>query len=842
MQGGKLEVYRKISFLLSILMIALFTVNVSAKDSEYDCVKEEAVLTGIGILDNDSKETLNTRAGFVKHTLRLMNSEISESKNEKSVFTDVKSDVSALNHAYNIGLINGSDETFRPDDVITSQEAATIMVRALGYGVLMNTYDDYYRQANTLKLFDKANVNMKETELCYEQAVLVMYNFLECDVLKNDLNNQYSKGEEAMTYFLNIYKEKGIVQADETTAIISDAKAGLGQVVIDGDTYETGKVNMKEYLGMSVEFYYKDMRGDYVCLYAEPYGNEILTIDSENILNVGQDFKIEYDTGTRTKTLDMNRSENISIIYNGKRCTNISYDELKVECGGLKFIDNNRDGKYDVLIVESYATYVVKGVDTKNNTIVDYVSRNIIDFDKYDECVMSNDGSEFDISKLSEYDVLNVAASKDSEYAKIIITSDKVNGNIKSKSEDEVKVGDDVYDFSVFWKNREGNSGFEIKMDSVNKLLLNYKGEICYSITSLSSSRYGIICRVSYDDAEDCVYVKLFDREEEMINLEAAEKIKIDSTTYKREARYLKMNEMMTDNSFYGVVPVVYDLDGDGKLKKLTTSADSDWTVLVNNKKRYFSDEAQIWLRGTESIDSPLYGDFASGTSTFYCWIPTDTTQYDNYTVKAHQDLGAIGYKPVTAITLGKSRIADFVLIQEDMSGTVPKVGDSEDLAIVQDKYVGLNDDDEVVDILELYKNGKAVTLKSKKSGDFDEVSEGDVIFYTLNAKGECAGISETYHKGERKIYMNPVNNKGRFSGRADYKEGTVIGAYIDETEGTIYSNLYDRPNVYVVDEKGNVSIGSVDDIFDYETYGARASEIFIQTRYSQVKNVVVYN
>ena len=835
---------KKVSFLLLILLVTLFTANAYAKDAEYDCVKEEAVLTGIGILDDSSEETLNTRAGFVKHMLRLVNSEAPESKNAESLFTDVKSDISTLNHAYNIGLISGSGGEFRPDEVITSQEAATIMVRALGYGVMMDSYDDYYIQANALKLFAKAGVGTKDDELCYEQAVLVMYNFLESEVLENSLgnNHSYSKGEEAMTYFLDIYKERGVVQADENAIVISGAQAGSGQVMIDGKIYEAGTVNVSEYLGMSVEFYYKDTRDEYVCLYAEPYGNEILTIDSSNLLDVSSEFEIKYEVGTRTKSVDLNNSEDISIVYNGKRCTNLVYEDLKVECGSLKFIDNNRDSKYEVLIVESYATYVVKGVDTENKIIVDCVTLELINFDEYDECIMADDGSEFDISKLSEYDVLNVAASKDGEYAKVIITSDKVNGDIQFSDEDEIKVGDVVYELSAFWKNRAGNKGFEVKTDSVNKLLLDCKGEICYSITSLSSSRYGVICKVLYDDIDDFVYVKIFDREEEMLKLEIAEKVRIDGTVYKEEARYSKLNDMMTASSFYGVVPVVYDLDDDGKLKSMITPANPECVILVNNEKRYYADEAQIWLRGTETIDSPVFGDFASGSSTFYCWVPSDPQEYDSYTVKTHQNVGVVEFIPVTAITFGESKIADFVLIQEDMSGVVPSVGETEDLAIVMRKYTGLDEDDEVVDILKLYKKGEEIELKSKEKGDFADVTKGDIIFYTLNAKGECAGISEIYHRGEWKMYSRPVNGKGRYSGRACYKEGAVLGVYVDEANGIMYNNLYNRPNIYVVDEDNNVKIGTMDDIFDSATYGTHASEVFVQTNYAKVRNVVVYN
>lgn len=839
----KINMHKKVSILLLSLILALFTVNVYAEDTEYDYAQAEAVLTSIGILDDNSEGVLNTRAGFVKHVLRLINSEAAENKNAESVFTDVKSDVSALNSAYTLGLINGDDGTvFRPDDVIKSGEAAVIMVRALGYGVLLNSDDDYYLQAGKLELFDKTRVGTKDAELCYEQAVLMMYNFLESEVLATNLNNRYFKGEKAMTYFLDIYKEKGVVQADENTSVTKGANVGSGRVMIDGSLYEAGKVNVSEYLGMSVEFYYRDTGDEYVCLYAEAYKNEILTIESSDIVDVGADFKITYDVGERTKTVDMNASEDISIVYNGKRCINLGYEDLKLECGSLKFIDNNNDGKYDVLFVDDYATYIVKGVNAENNTVVDYVSLKMIDFGKFDKCVMADDGSEFDISRLNEYDVLHVAASKDCEYAKVIVISDKVNGEVKSVDDDEIQVGNSVYELSDFWKNRAGNNGFEIKLDSANKLLLNRNGEICYNIMSLSSSRYGVVCRVNYDDIEDCIYIKIFDREEEMLYLEGAEKLKIDGSAYKKNERYLKMSEIMTDNSYYGVVPVVYSLDGEGKLNSLITPAGSEFKVLVNNEKRYYSQDAQIWLRGTQSIDSPLYGDFSSGSSTFYCWIPTDTTQYDSYTVNSHQNLGSVEYRPVTALTLGDGRIADFVLIQEDVSGVVSAVGETENLAVVRKALTGINEDDEPVDVLHLFKNGKEIELKSKKQGDFAGVKKGDVIFYSLNAKGECVGISETYHKGDWKIYMNPVNSKGRYSGRVVYKEGAVLGVNVDDTNGTIYSNLYNSPNIYVVDDSGSVTNGTLDDIHDYATYGLHASEVFIQTNYSKVTNVVVYN
>lgn len=818
-------------------ILALFAANVYAE--EYDYKESEAILTGIGVLNEKSEKTLSTRAGFVEHILTLINKPSAYDDKAESVFSDVKGDSGKLNYAYDIGLIGGSGNMeFRPEDSITSGEAAAILVRALGYEFQIKSYEEYYQTAAGMKIFDKTGVTSIDTPLGYQQVTIMLGNFLECEVIEYKINEGYSSGGEAMSYFLDVYKTRGTVEAYENSNItMRETTVGEGGVMINGEVYyDKTSVNAEDYLGLAVEYYYKETDYEPLLCHIRALNNEVETIESEDIISVSSDFVISYDKGGRTETVNMKKHSDLVIIYNGKRCINVSASDLKLECGTLKFIDNSRDGKYDVLIVNSYKTYIVSGVMHDDEIITDLVSTERIKLSEFGEYEIIKDGMAADIEVLEKYDVLNIAVAKDNSRAKVIVTSEKAEGKITYLSGTEIKIGDYKYVLSKFWNNRNNADGFTVKSDKTNQFLLNLKGEVCYNVTDLKSAKYAVIC--SWDNAlnraGECIYIKIFDRENEIMTLELADSVKIDGASYKGNKLVSKMTDVMK-KTYYGVVPVVYELDGNGDVKSLLTPLGDELNIIVNDQERYYVHEANTWLRDLK------YGDFCSGSSTFFCYIPNDPTQYDDFVVKTLQQMGDVSNKKVVAITVGESRIADFVLIKD--SGGTPTVGETENLAVVQDKWSGINEDDRRIEILTLFKGGKEIDLYEEENGTFDGIEAGDIIFYSLNAKSELDGIAEAYKKGTYKVYGTPVSAKGRFSGKVYYKENDIIGVSVDGTmdpNNIVYSNFFTKPNIYVV-EDDKVSVGTTDDILDYLTYGDDASEIFIQTRYTKVLNVVVY-
>lgn len=73
-----------------------------------------------------------TRANFVKEIIKLMNVEIDQSS--KSPFKDItkKEDIPYLAAAFNKKIISGDRGKFNPEGLVTKEQAATMLVRALG--------------------------------------------------------------------------------------------------------------------------------------------------------------------------------------------------------------------------------------------------------------------------------------------------------------------------------------------------------------------------------------------------------------------------------------------------------------------------------------------------------------------------------------------------------------------------------------------------------------------------------------------------------------------------------------------------------------------------------------
>ncbi len=99
----------------------------------------------------------------------------------------------AVETAYHQGAITSQDGSFRPNDPVTRSEAASMLVRALGYGSIAGLIQDmslpfrdvkanngYIVMAYGLGLMDGASVTAfsPEGHVTREQAAVVLYNLL----------------------------------------------------------------------------------------------------------------------------------------------------------------------------------------------------------------------------------------------------------------------------------------------------------------------------------------------------------------------------------------------------------------------------------------------------------------------------------------------------------------------------------------------------------------------------------------------------------------------------------------------------------------------------------------
>ena len=209
-------------------------------------------LSAVGIDLEYEEETIQpeqrvTRASFAQFVSKLLNLSNIECKNV--YYHDVSSDHWAFS---NIGvlteqkIINGyGNKYFRPDEYITREEAATIIVSALGYRVYAENLggysEGYIKVANELELFRHCKT---DSEITLADILIMLRNTLDAKVttlvLKQNAD-QYSKSEEqtVLSYYHDMYYEKGTLTGCDGLSLKSAKSIDQGIVIIDGVEYET---------------------------------------------------------------------------------------------------------------------------------------------------------------------------------------------------------------------------------------------------------------------------------------------------------------------------------------------------------------------------------------------------------------------------------------------------------------------------------------------------------------------------------------------------------------------------------------------------------------------------
>ena len=402
------------------------------------------------------------------------------------------------------------------------------------------------------------------------------------------------------------------------------------------------------------------------------------------------------------------------------------------------------------------------------------------------------DGEIASFEDIKEDDVLSIAGyingSKVLEYGKVYIVSDKVEGKVTAKATGKVSVDGTVYKTTL-------SSGFALGDTAV--FFKNYRGLLVAVDTTATAAnvKYGFATYIREYDADygEPAQIRLLNAEGKWETLDFAEQVSIDggarqasksvawttleagnttSTDTSTEAAVgnYTLNKVALSSTKYGVNEVVaYDLNSAGQVAKL----------YLNDTASVFTDEGISG--GVYSADTFMIGDFFYDENTVIFNVPSgvkgdrdlDTTESDvsivalssladgdTYTVLAGYDEDDSG---ILGAALGQGMAAGinyadnfFVLTDAPMEATNEageagillegiKAGEETTLFINTDEYEAVvkkaaytNKSNTVDDQL-----GSALTpVTGTPSAGQYAFEMGDVLLYTLNAKGEAASIA----------------------------------------------------------------------------------------------------
>ena len=765
-------------------------------------------VAGESVFGSDPIKML-TRAEFVEGIAKIFKAEDVEGS---SIYLDVADDhknIGAINAAYNRGWISKA-ENFNPDAQITYAQALKIVLIATEYGMFAEAKGGfpggYLEVAEIIDLFDNINV-YNGTSVSVADATILYYNLMFAPVFKitavgEAMPFELTK-ETQLEKMFDAYKIEGIVTATEHNSILVNApfKKDNGQIEIDGISYEFEDSDVS-LLGKNVIAYCSKEGSRLKKIYCViPERNDEITFlakDYEGIIN----GTVRYYEDEKLKDEDLETA--YGIIYNGRRVVKLEDYMLDDVGATIRILDNNYDGIYDYVFVDSYKYGVITGVDYVEGYIAFKTPDELIDLTADDEhaCYFRDaNGNKIELYELTTGAAVAIKASADNRLYDLTVLPETASGIITSidYGENIMSIGENAYEISPSFKEKYIDAKILAAGDNVT-VAIGIHAEVAYLISSSSEAVYGILHNVDKDGEglNRSARVKILTTNCEFKVFEIAEKVVIDGASKKlsRDDAYTYINTKLTEaknDTTNPVLVVKYTLNAENQIKMLdfasTDTSNFGKTIDPQNSLTKYIDKSETVTYRNGGFASKVM--LKTATIIFVSENLDERDDEANYAVgnytMFHSNV-TDGYK-VDAYDIDNTGNAAFVIVY--LSGDVDKKIARYSESYMIEKVTQVSVDGE--DYLKLYcwsKNKYQNVLMPtdvaiNKSSGATTLVPGDIV--RLNIKDDKV----------QKVYVD-----------YDYSTGTHVK---DATNGADFGNeAAQHPLAFVWGKVYNIGLGTL--------------------------------
>ncbi len=757
------------------IVVSVFTFNVYADDTtdlsgkiSYDqvCV----FLKNVGIYDDSTKISENrilNRGEFIHYAYRVFNLPVYE--NNQSPFWDLSEDYEYYNSvvsAKGAGLINGhTDGSVRVYDYITSNEAMTVLINALGYKEYLMAVNNYGLAFASLvsQLELNKGINLSE-KITFSDMSFLLYNALNAPIMEqvkfgDIVGFENTSGKTLLSENFDIYLMEGVVIADDISSIDSKYPARDNTIYIDDE----GDVKIIEsepiadrLLGYKVSCYYYEKDDVSKLVYIRKIKNDVTVIEetdspdlSGNTLNYtvdGKNKKVTFGTTT---------------VYfkNGKKIdygTDFKDALFQPDNGRITCIDNDSDSVADVVFVDVYTNYIVKSYSSQDEILFfknEQPSINLGADEDIKFVLTDKYGSSIPLSSLKENDVLTVTVSGDKKYYKAIVSFDVISAVATEYSEDssfssvllnntEYIVLKDVYKINSL--------GFYINVPAI--YYLDAFGDVAYirQSDSADKAKYALLLNAGTGRGfgNNGAAIRILDStDNEPRDLPLAEKVKVDGVSYNIEGtcEQLWVDAKSEDNLIAKFIS--YTLNDDGAVNTIDTPAynaetESDLSLI------------QVWKKSDGTLTYKGAGYFVMNyyldSDTKFYGIPT-TAQMNSgdYECECYDAISNDQKVTPEIYALGEETVyMKGVLFDKEISdSSSSEVGADTKLCVVEKIADAVDGKGETCKKLYLVSpTSESVLSVYEKQYDFIQgLGKGDVIRYSLSNSGKLGAVHLLY-------------------------------------------------------------------------------------------------
>ena len=800
-------------------------------------------------------------------------------------------------YARQLGAIEGS-EKLQDFTYPTTDFAMAAALGALGYNKLSTVPKTGKRiwalqQGRKLGLTGglptKENMSLRRSE-----AVNLIYNMLDTQVLDlksmtmdedGYVTSTFKKSEdEALYFYQKIYHTEGLVDGTEFVEMYGESGIGGQTISIDGKTYAiNANADFDKYVGVKCDIYIKEDTSTVLSVTASD-SVKTLELTAEDIESYDESSRtLSYTQNNGTKSNKIQLEKTAAVISNGRGLESYKKSDIEIPNGKIYLYDNDRNGKYDLVRIESAKLFLVDSVNASSRIVYnklsydnDALSITADEREQDSKIKITKDGESIAMSSINENDVLEVyynpKATK--KTIRIIVTSKDFNGTATYVQGDMKKVTVDGIEYEISDSYSDGVA----KSDKYTPSLKAGQSYVFYldsnkNIIAAEADKYdgmkaGYLYRtMSNRDGFDNKYgIRIFNDKEKWENYDLAEKIKLNGESRKtdncfNEIEANKNNIILIKTNSEGKVSevrtatdkfVLGETSDNFNKSELDTSVDSSFTF--RNVANYFE--------GSTSKNIAFY--IGSGTKMFAAPAAGSGSE-DDFGLTTVSSLKNDGnYTAVKGYGVDKFGIADYVVIELDDNMRKDKVRNGTTM-LVSEAYETMNEDGETVqaivgpyEILSRYtvtfasdakeydKAGNPVATKTTiEPGDlirFSRNEKGAVNSYTVLCKASYADKGEGYYPYEEERRMHGVSAAIMYG--TMYTADSQKGAFILDvkTSPTAAQDLKaavtsSRTKVFICERNGRsttTTMGSLKDL-------TKGDFVYAQAEWAVVHTIVVY-
>ncbi len=828
--------------------------------------------------ETDDNEAVN-RGDFVTAAAKLFNKHRDYSG--EPVFRDVADsdkNYNAISNASVDGWISKAD-MFLPYNPIKVSEAVKILICAADYSFRAENSggypNGYMLTAQQMELLDNITLGSSD-ELTVRDAIMMFSNVLNAEAIGigsiSSVNVQYDfLGISIVENLYGLECTEGILTHVDERSLVFEGSGEPDVIKIDGDVfYGTGFDH--KWLGYNVKAWYDKDRNIVAIV---PDENPSITVDIKDFLKIdGTRFVFDDANKERYKNLDAS----YKVMCNDVRVGALEEEYYKDLNGSITIVDNNDDGKFDVVFVESYEYAIIDNVDLTKSQIGLIGSNALLDFEEAEDGKITTiDGEPLEMFELrrGQYVIL-----KKSPY----LGGDSVNSYVPEFF--EVEVGDAVQSGTITGLQTSQNlifidgTGYNISKlfrdEYMSELTIGnevmyataFDKDIVYAEKITSTARYGYVFKIYANEEDETYFMKLFADTGKVETYRFADKLYVDGVRDSSHNVYTTLGGEAMDKQL-----IRYTLNKEGLLWKIDLSEDASTLPYGekresdNNLLKYTSEPTSIRYRSGNNIFVPK---FSIDSAVIFKIPQVANASYDDYEIVSLNSLQTDQPYTVDVFNIDEYGAAGALLLYK--TDTTP-IRITTDSYIVESVSTVVNDEGDVGRELHVWMNGsyydffvpndiavENTTDNSITPGDIIRIWTrhndvgGDVQRIVLDVDNTDAGVvfKETARLNEHNVgsiittinhiagYVYAVGETGMVIGLNDNDDGTMSFDW-NNVQVCRYKNSDLTCVAYIDIDTGKIESGTIDSLRTYQSFGTDCHYAIIRMSGDTASTIYIY-